>query len=62
MANDPRWRKSTRSNGSGECVEAGNGASAVLVRDTKQAHLPDGDRTVVQFSRSAWNAFTGKVK
>jgi hypothetical protein len=28
------WRKATYSNGSGDCVEVGRGASAVLVRDT----------------------------
>ena len=50
------WRTASYSNGSGNCVEAGNG-SGVLVRDTK-------DRTgaVLNFSPAAWRKFTWGLK
>lgn len=57
------WRKSSYSSGNGgQCVEVGDGNGVVLVRDTKQAHMSDGDRSVVRFSRSAWKAFTTTLK
>jgi hypothetical protein len=62
MDSQAGWRKSRRSNGQGACVELGNGADAVLVRDTKQAHMPDSDRTVVPFSRPVWKTFVANLK
>jgi hypothetical protein len=51
------WRKSTRSSGSGQCVEIMMTDDAVLVRDTK-------DRTKLAhvFTYAEWAAFTGGVK
>ncbi|MFI7663316.1 DUF397 domain-containing protein [Micromonospora parva] len=51
-----RWRKSTRSNGSGgACVEvADNLPGVVAVRDSKD---PDGP--VLVFAPDSWRAFVG---
>ncbi|MER7589434.1 DUF397 domain-containing protein [Micromonospora sp. NPDC127501] len=51
-----RWRKSTRSNGSGgNCVEvAGNLPGLVAVRDSKDPAGP-----VLVFAPGAWRAFVG---
>lgn len=46
------WRKSTRSNGSGDCVEVAELSDSIGVRDSKD---PDGP--VLRFTRSAWDAF-----
>jgi hypothetical protein len=51
------WRKASYSNGSGSCVEAASGASAVAVRDTTNR---DG-RTLV-FSVGAWATFTASLQ
>lgn len=53
-----RWRKSTRSNGGGECVEvADNLPGVVAVRDSKDPHGP-----VLTFSPGAWAAFVTTVR
>ncbi|MFI2712935.1 DUF397 domain-containing protein [Micromonospora sp. NPDC018662] len=47
------WRKSTRSNGSGDCVEvAGHLSGRVGVRDSKDASGP-----VLLFDGQAWRSF-----
>lgn len=67
------WRKSSRSAGSGECVEAaswraatcqggacvevGHGAAVIGVRDSQDR---DGGR--LEFAPAAWAAFTGRLK
>ncbi|MDR7303206.1 DUF397 domain-containing protein [Haloactinomyces albus] len=48
-----RWRKSTRSNGTGACIEVGIAPSATGVRDTK---LGEASPTLA-FTRSQWNSF-----
>lgn len=54
----PRWRKSTRSGGSGQCVEvADNLPGAVRVRDSKN---PDG--AVLFFHHAHWRAFLRAIK
>lgn len=58
----PQWRKSTRSTAQGSCVELGNGKSGVLVRDTKQSHMNDRERTTVPFNAKTWAAFTADLK
>jgi hypothetical protein len=53
-----RWRKSSYSgNGGGNCVEIGQSADAVLVRDTKRR---DGGE--LRFSLSAWRRLTAEIK
>jgi Domain of unknown function (DUF397) len=52
------WRKSTySSNGGGNCVEVGDRASRVLVRDTKDRTGP-----VLRVSAAAWRMFADLVK
>ncbi len=52
------WRKSTYSgNNGGQCVEVGNTARLIAVRDSKD---PDGTR--LAFGREAWEAFTARLK
>ncbi len=52
------WRKSTRSNGTGQCVEvAQNLPGIVAVRDSKD---PEGPALVVE--PAAWAAFADGVK
>ena len=53
-----KWHKSTRSGGSGNCVEvADNLAGIVAVRDTKNR---DGGTLI--FTDAEWTAFVGGVK
>ncbi len=53
-----RWRKSSRSNGTGACVEVGLTESATGVRDTK---LGDASPILV-FPRDQWTSFLRSVK
>jgi hypothetical protein len=53
-----KWRKSTRSGSSGECVEvADNLPGIAAVRDTKN---PDGGTLV--FTHAEWAAFLGGIR
>lgn len=54
-----RWHKSTKSGGNGgTCIEiADNLATAVYVRDTKDA----GAGPVLAFSHEAWRTFVAEV-
>jgi hypothetical protein len=52
-----RWRKSTRSSGSGNCVEIAEIGDAVAVRDSKNPGGP-----VLIFAPDEWRAFVGGVK
>ncbi|MDR7300838.1 DUF397 domain-containing protein [Haloactinomyces albus] len=51
------WRKSSRSNSGGNCVEVGRTTAAVGVRDTK-----DRDSATLVFSPGAWERFTAFLK
>ncbi len=57
----PAWRKSSHSgNNGGQCVEVAlhpDGASACLVRDSKDPHGP-----VLTFTPDEWRAFTARVR
>lgn len=53
------WKKSTRSNGSGNCVEvATNLPGIVAVRDTKDK----GVGPILTFTPDEWDAFVGATK
>jgi hypothetical protein len=51
------WRKSTRSNGSGNCVEIAELTNTIAVRDSKNPAGP-----VLRFTRTQWQAFIGGAK
>ena len=55
---DPRWRKSSFSGNGGDCVEVGNDACRVLVRDTRQ----DERGPVLRFTSAAWRRFARELK
>ncbi|MGW4462485.1 DUF397 domain-containing protein [Micromonospora sp. NPDC004704] len=53
-----RWKKSTRSNASGTCVEvADNLPGVVAVRDSKDPFGP-----VLTFEPDAWRGFVNRAK
>jgi Domain of unknown function (DUF397) len=55
---EKRWRKSSYSgNNGGGCVEAGNTAQHVLVRDSKDRQGP-----VLKISPAAWRELVARVK
>lgn len=52
------WRKASYSgNGGGNCVEVGNAARVVLVRDTT-----DRDGGTLSIPADAWQAFTASLR
>ncbi len=54
-----RWRKSTySSNGGASCIEVGQPARLIAVRDTKQ----NGTGPVLRFTPAAWRRFADQVK
>ncbi|NEA28135.1 DUF397 domain-containing protein [Actinomadura bangladeshensis] len=52
-----RWRKSTRSGGTGDCVEVADLAANVGVRDSK-----DPDAQHLAFALNTWTAFVAEVR
>ncbi|MBO0804050.1 MAG: DUF397 domain-containing protein [Nocardiopsaceae bacterium] len=50
------WRKSSRSGGTGECVEIACGGPSVLVRDSRD---PSG--AVLAFTSAQWSAFVRRI-
>ncbi|NHD16293.1 MULTISPECIES: DUF397 domain-containing protein [unclassified Actinopolyspora] len=54
-----RWRKSSHSNGGGECVEiAQNLPGTALLRDSKLGE----DSPTLAFTRSQWGSFLDALK
>jgi Domain of unknown function (DUF397) len=54
----PLWRTSSYTgNGGGNCVEAGDAARMIVVRDTKDRSGP-----VLRFSLAAWRRFATQVR
>ncbi len=51
------WRKSTRSNGQGQCVEVAELTDGVAVRDSKDPNGP-----VLVFTPAEWTAFIKGAK
>ena len=51
------WRKSTRSNGSGNCVEVADLAGTIGVRDSK-----DVEGGILAFTLARWSSFVSAVK
>lgn len=51
------WRKSSRSNGQGQCVECAFGDAFIAVRDSKDPHGP-----ALVFTPAEWTAFLAGVK
>ena len=51
------WRKASYSGNSGNCVEVGDAARVVLVRDTT-----DRDGGTLSVPADAWQAFTNRLK
>ncbi|MFB7614598.1 DUF397 domain-containing protein [Kitasatospora sp. NPDC056181] len=48
-----KWRKSTYSNGEGDCIEVADGFHGLMpVRDSKDPHGP-----ALTFTADAWRAF-----
>jgi hypothetical protein len=59
MGDDLRdWRKSSFSFSNGQCVEVGQDAAAVGVRDSKDCEAGP----VLTFPAGVWAAFTGQLK
>lgn len=56
-SNSEIWRKASYSNGSGDCVEVGQQAGRVLVRDTK-----DRAGAVLAIGADAWRQFAATVR
>jgi hypothetical protein len=55
---DPCWRKASYSgNGGGSCVEVGNAARVVLVRDTTNR-----DGGTLRVPANAWQSFADSLK
>ncbi|WFE25356.1 DUF397 domain-containing protein [Solwaraspora sp. WMMD791] len=51
------WKKSTRSNGGGDCVEVASPNRAVLVRDSKDQAGP-----ILSFTADTWTGFVRGIK
>ncbi|MFE2415261.1 DUF397 domain-containing protein [Kitasatospora sp. NPDC059408] len=52
------WRKSTYSDGDGDCIEVADSITgAIPVRDSKDPHGP-----VLNFTADAWRAFVAGVR
>ncbi|WP_280426380.1 DUF397 domain-containing protein [Nocardia carnea] len=58
------WRKATRSNNSGACVEVLEGTSAVSIRDSKYLRNPLNDpaaEPIITVTKAEWSAFIDEI-
>jgi hypothetical protein len=55
---DDVWRKSSRSNNNGACVEARRIGDTIQIRDSKAL----GTGPVLSFTKAEWDAFVGGVR
>ena len=58
------WRKATRSNNSGACVEVLEGTSSVSVRDSKYQRNPLNDpaaEPIITVTKAEWSAFIERI-
>jgi Domain of unknown function (DUF397) len=53
------WRKSTHSDGTGNCVEVAKALGLVAIRDSTQG---DDHGVVLEFSHAAWREFLTSAK
>jgi hypothetical protein len=51
------WRKSTRSNNGGQCVEVASAGDSIGLRDSKRPH-----EAVLILSKDSWSAFVAGVR
>lgn len=54
---EPKWRKSTKSQSNGQCVEVADLPGAVGVRDSKDPTGP-----ALAFTPASWKAFVSGLK
>ncbi|MBB5823887.1 DUF397 domain-containing protein [Micromonospora carbonacea] len=52
-----KWKKSSRSNAGGDCVEVATPSQAVMVRDSKDQQGP-----VLHFAPAPWATFLKTIK
>ncbi|WP_433635532.1 DUF397 domain-containing protein [Nocardia sp. CA-120079] len=58
------WRKATRSNNSGACVEVLEGISSVSIRDSKYLRNPLNDpaaEPIITVTKAEWSAFVDEI-
>ena len=58
------WRKATRSNNSGACVEVLEGAISVSIRDSKYLRNPLNDpaaEPIITITKAEWSAFIDEI-
>ncbi|WP_030259931.1 MULTISPECIES: DUF397 domain-containing protein [Streptomyces] len=58
QSHEATWRKSTYSNGDGECIEVADGITGIVpVRDSKDPSGP-----ALKFTSEGWQAFVAGIR